>query len=74
MLFHSLLEVAENSDQTFWLNGKWPSFATREIYSYFKKGCVKNVHATTPKGNMGYDQYTLFLTTVAVEPTFVAFH
>ena len=34
---------------------------------------AKNVHATIPKGNMGYDQYTLFLTTVAVEPTFVAF-
>ena len=24
MLFHSLLEVAENSYQTFWLNEKWP--------------------------------------------------
>ena len=31
----------------------------------------KNVYATIPKGNMGYDQ-SLFLTTVAVEPTFVA--
>ena len=29
------------------------------IYSYFEKGCRKNVHATTPKGNMGYDQYTV---------------
>ena len=29
-----------------------------EIYSYFEKGCRKNVHATIPKGNMGYDQYT----------------
>ena len=28
----------------------------------------KNVHATIPKGNMGYDQYT-----VAVELSFVAF-
>ena len=28
------------------------------IYSYFEKGCrKKNVHATIPKGNMGYDQY-----------------
>ena len=43
------------------------------VYSYLEKGCRKNVHATIPKGNMGYDQYTLFLTTVAVEPTFVAF-
>ena len=40
-----------------------------------RKVVGKNVHATIPKGNMGYDQYTveLFLTTVAVEPTFVAF-
>ena len=30
------------------------------------------MHATIPKGNLGYDQYT-FLDTVAVEPTFVAF-
>ena len=29
------------------------------VYSYFEKGCRKNVHATTPKGNMGYDQYTV---------------
>ena len=28
------------------------------IYSHFEKGCrKKNVHATIPKGNMGYDQY-----------------
>ena len=32
----------------------------------------KNVYATIPKGNMGYDQYTV-PDTVAVEPTFVAF-
>ena len=32
----------------------------------------KTVHATIPKGNMGYDQYTVS-DTVAVEPTFVAF-
>ena len=32
----------------------------------------KKVHATIPKGNMGYDQYTV-PGTVAVEPTFVAF-
>ena len=42
------------------------------IYSYFEKGCRKNVHPTIPKGNMGYDQYTV-PDTVAVEPTFVAF-
>ena len=42
------------------------------LYSYFEKGCRKNVHATIPKGNMGYDQYTV-PDTVAVEPTFVTF-
>ena len=31
----------------------------------------KNVHVTTPKDNMGYDQYTVS-DTVAVEPTFAA--
>ena len=39
------------------------------VYSYFEK---KNVHATIPKCNMWYDQYTA-PNTVAVEPTFVAF-
>ena len=32
----------------------------------------KNVHATIPKGNMGYDQYTV-PDTVAIELSFVAF-
>ena len=32
----------------------------------------KNVHATIPKGNMRYDQYTV-PDTVAVELTFFAF-
>ena len=32
----------------------------------------KNVHTTIPKGNMGYDQYTVS-DTVAFESTFVAF-
>ena len=32
----------------------------------------KNVHATIPKGNMGYDQY-IVPDTVAVELSFVAF-
>ena len=26
------------------------------VYSYFEKGCGKNVHATIPKCNMGYEQ------------------
>ena len=36
-----------------------------------RKVVAKNVHATIPKGNMGYDQYTV-PDTVAVESTFVA--
>ena len=31
-----------------------------------------NVHATIPKGNMGYEQYTV-PDSAAVKPTFVAF-
>ena len=37
-----------------------------------RKVVGKSVHATIPKGKMGYDQYTV-PDTVAVEPTFVAF-
>ena len=37
-----------------------------------RKVFEKNLHAIIPKGNMGYDQYTV-PDTVAVEPTFVAF-
>ena len=37
-----------------------------------RKVVGKNVQATIPKGNMGYDQYTV-PNTAAVEPTFVAF-
>ena len=42
------------------------------VYNYFEKSCRKNMHATIPKGSMGYVQYTV-PDTVAVEPTFVAF-
>ena len=35
------------------------NFWTSLVYSYFEKGCRKNVHATIPKGNMGYDRYTV---------------
>ena len=63
------------------------TFSTKREISYFhvvvvqwwrrntaisRKVVGKNVHATIPKGDMGYDQYT-FPDTVAVEPTFVAF-
>ena len=37
-----------------------------------RKVVGKIVHATIPKGNMGYDQYTV-PDTVSVEPTFVDF-
>ena len=37
-----------------------------------RKVVGKTVHATIPKGNMGYDQYTV-PDIVAVENTFVAF-
>ena len=37
-----------------------------------RKVVEKNVHPTIPKGNVGYDQYTV-PDTVAVEPTFVKF-
>ena len=37
-----------------------------------RKVVGEHVHATIPKGNMGYDQYTV-PDTVAVEPIFVAF-
>ena len=36
-----------------------------------RKVVGKNVHATIPKGNMGYDQYTV-PDTVAVKTSFVA--
>ena len=38
----------------------------------FLERLSEKLHATIPKGNMGYDQYTL-PDTVAVEPTFIAF-
>ena len=37
-----------------------------------RKVVGKNVYATIPKGNMGYDRYTV-PETVAAELTFVAF-
>ena len=41
-------------------------------YSYFEKGQQKNVLATIPNGNLGYDQYAV-LDPVAVESNIVAF-
>ena len=43
------------------------------VYTAISRKIVgKIVHATIPKGNMGYNQYTV-PDTVAVEPTFAAF-
>ena len=50
----------------------WKRINILYIYSYFEKGCRKIVHATVPKGNMGYVQ-SIVPDTVAVEPTFIAF-
>ena len=44
----------------------------RHIQLFRERLSEKNVHATIPKGNMGYDQYTV-PDTVAVELSFVAF-
>ena len=40
------------------------NFIAACIYSYFEKGCRKKVLSTIPKGNMGYDQYTVPVTVV----------
>ena len=41
-------------------------------YSCIEKGCRKNLHATIPKSNTGYDQYSA-PDAVAVKSTFVTF-
>ena len=47
--------------------------ANKILYTAISRRVVgKNVHATIPKGNMGYDQYTV-PALAAVGPTFVAF-
>ena len=47
--------------------------ANKILYTAISRRVVgKNVHVTIPKGNMGYDQYTV-PAFAAVEPTFVAF-
>ena len=50
-----------------------PPIFPLKIYTAISRKVVgKNVHATIPKGNMRYVEYTV-PDTVAVEPTFVAF-
>ena len=48
------------------------NFEKTECGVFREKLSEKKVHATIPKGNMGYDQYTV-PDTVAVKPTFVTF-
>ena len=48
-------------------------YARADLYTDISRKVVgKNVHATTPKGNMGYDQYAVS-DTVAVECSILAF-
>ena len=50
-----------------------PRDLTCSFYTAISKKVVgKKLHATIPKGNMGYDEYTV-THTVAIEPTIVAF-
>ena len=58
-----------NTKTTIPLSG---SVSSTRYTAISRKVVGKNVHTTIPKGNMGYDQYTV-PDTVAVEPTFVAF-
>ena len=59
-----LLASATSRDLWQWSKG--------QCLQLFRESLSQSVHATKPKGNMGYDQYTV-PETVAVEPTFVAF-
>ena len=51
---------------------KFRCTSAHDVYSSSRKVVGKNVHATLPKGNMGYDQYTV-PDTVGVKTSFVAF-
>ena len=51
---------------------KFESTHTSSYTAISRKVVGKTVHATVPKGSMGYDQHTV-PDTVAVEPTFIAF-
>ena len=54
---------------------EWPcgQVGPKQLFTAISRKVVgKNVHATIPKGNMGYNQYTV-PGIVAVEPSFVVF-
>ena len=50
----------------------WGKYEQGKYTAILRKFVGKNVHATIPKGNMGYNQFTVS-DTVAVELSFVAF-
>ena len=58
------------------VNSRYPIIPLQTLLNVYtaisRKVVGKNVHAEIPKGNLGYDQYTVS-DTVAVKPTFVAF-
>ena len=53
----------------------WLYFDVTMYTAISRKVVRKNVHATIPKGDVGYDHYTVPVVpdTVAIESTFVAF-
>ena len=64
----------ERKTQKNFLSPRW-ELSPRPSMGYTaisRKVVGKNKHATNPKGNMGYDQFTI-PDTVALEPTFVTF-
>ena len=61
-------EIGKPFQVAYIIGHEWDGIAHTAIS---RKVVGKKVHATIPKGNMGYDQYTVS-NTVAVEPTFAA--
>ena len=65
--------VLKVMDQKTIVKRRWSYKVRTTVYTAISRKVVgRNVHATIPKGNMGYAQYTV-PDFVAVEPTFVAF-
>ena len=70
----SILMKDETCMYMYVLHQKIDTVAMTEYYIQLLRERLSetNVHATIPKGNMGYDQY-IVPDSVAVKPTFVAF-
>ena len=64
--------LAKQKDQIIYFQMRANAECRSLIQLFRERLSEKNVHATIPKGNMGYDQYSV-PDTVAVESTFVAF-